>query len=411
MPALLAPGLWSLVASAGLTLSAQAGARVEARAEQVRPPVGENTMNEVLEVEPAIGLLGLSPTLRLEAGYAPRLTRAAGDGPDSDTWLQRAWVRARWHASPTWQLQARLTAITGTVDLFRVATAPSQPGEPPPVGQAAPVATTLDYRRYELVLGAEGRLNRHFDLRGDVALMQEGGASAAEREVLPLQRAALVRGDLAWRVTGRTSLAGVFSAITTHYFDVAVATGEPGVTVPRSWSNSMGRAEAVWRTSLTSHSRARAGAGLVLVDSGAPGTGPGGLKPFGEAALEGETAPGWPRFSGGLLVAAAPVEDRLSGTITQRAEARGWGALSPVEYWTLGASAMGARVMDGPTAREAFVAGELWLTRAVRDVFAISLGGRWTTQWPASMPGRTSLPNSRWVAFLSIQGTWRSHTP
>ena len=408
MPAFLAPGLWSLVVSAGLTFSYDAGVRVEGRAEQVRPPVGESTTTEVLEVEPGLSLLGVSPTLRLEAGYAPRLTRVGGDGPDSDTWLQRAWAMVRWHASPRWQLRARLAATAGTVDLFRVATAPSQPGEPPPVGQAAPVATTLDYQRFELVLGADGTFGRHFDFRGDVALMREGGASASEREVLPLQQGAAVRGDLAWRVTGRTSLAGVFSAVITHYYDVSIATADPGVSVKRSWSNSMGRAEAFWRYALTPRARARVGVGAVLVDGGAPGASPPGLKPFGEAALEGETAPGWPRFSGGLLAAAAPIEDRLSGTITQRAEARAWGAWSPVEHWSLGASALGARVMDGPTEREAFVAGDVWVAVAVRDYFATTLGGRWTTQWPAQVTGRAELPLSRWVVYVSFHAAHHS---
>jgi hypothetical protein len=120
MPVLLAPGLLSLVVSAGLTLSYQAGIRVEARAEQVRPPVAENTTIGVLEVEPLVALAGVSPTLRLEAGYEPRFTRVGGDGPDSDSWLHRARVMARWRPTAAWQFRTNGTVTAGTVDLFRV---------------------------------------------------------------------------------------------------------------------------------------------------------------------------------------------------------------------------------------------------------------------------------------------------
>jgi hypothetical protein len=407
MPATLAPGLWSLMVSAGLSVSYQAGVRAETRAEQIRPAVGEDTTTGVLEVEPAVGLQGRSPALQLELAYSPRFTRLGGDGPDSDSWLHRAWAMARWRPDAAWQLQAHLTATAGTVDLFRVTTAPDQPGAPPPVGQAAPVATTLDYLRYELALTAEGRLGRHLELRSGLTLMSEGGANAEERLTLPLQRAALARGSLEWGVTRRTTLAAVFAASVTHYFDVAVPIAEGG-TGFQDWSNWMGRLEALWRYDLTRHARLWAGAGAVLVDSQAPLVGGRALQPFGEAGLTGESGPGWPQYSGGVLLAGAPVEDRLTGTVAERAEARAWGTWSPAEHWTLGASGLGARVMNGPTARAAFTAGEFWLSRAVRDVFSVAVGGRWTTQWQPEAPGRTGLPSSQWVAYLSLRAAHRS---
>jgi hypothetical protein len=409
MPALLAPGLWSLVASAGLTLSYQAGVGVEARAQQARPAVGENSTTNSLEIEPSLGTAGSSGALRLELAYAPRFTHLGGDGPDSDSWLHRAGAVVRWQPAATWQLRANGTATVGTVDLFRIATAPGQPGEPPPVGQAAPVATTLDHRRYELVVSAEGRLGRAFDLRTSLDVTREGGANATAREVLPLQQSAQLRAELAWRMSGRTTLAGVMAASGFHYFDVPVTPAAPGDPSHRSWSIWMGRAEAVWRRALTSHSRVWAGAGVTVVDGDAPGSGRAELKPTGEAGLGLESGPGWPRLSGGVMAAVAPVEDRLTGTVAQRAEARVWSAWSPAEHWSLGASALGARVMDGPFERQAFTAGEISLTRAFRDVLSVTAGGRWTTQWPPHVTGMTGLPDSQWVAYFSIHATHRSH--
>ncbi len=408
MPALLAPGLWTLVVSAGLSLEYQAGVRAEARADQVRPAVGESTTYQSLEVEPRVGLEGWSPTLQLELAYAPRFTHYAGDGPDDGTWLQRAWAIARWRPTAAWQLRADGIATVGTVDLFRIATAPGQPGEPPPVGQAAPVASILDYQRYELASSAEGRLSRHLELRASLGAMREGGSNEAQREILPLQQSGHARLELERRFSGRTTLAGILAGSATHYFDVAVDTGGPDDPTHQSWSIWMARAEAVWRYALTSHTRVWAGAGLWLVDSHAPGAGGLELRPLGEIGLEREAGPGWPRLTGGVVAAAALIEDRLTGTIAQRAVARAWGAWSPTERWTLGASALGSRVLDGPTEREAFTAGDTWLTWAMRDIFSISAGGRWTTQWPAPLPGRTSLPDGRWTAYLSVQATHSS---
>jgi hypothetical protein len=178
VPVLLAPGILSLVAAAGMAVATGAGLRVEARAQEIRPPVGENVATQGYEVEPVVGLEAWSPTFDLALAYGPRFTHLGGDGPDSDTWLQRAWAVAQWRPAEAWQLRANATATYGVVDLFRVATAPGQPGEPPPVGQAAPVATFLDYRRYELLLGADGRLGQQLDLRSALVLMREGGAAA-----------------------------------------------------------------------------------------------------------------------------------------------------------------------------------------------------------------------------------------
>jgi hypothetical protein len=408
MPALLAPALLSLAVSAGLTPSYQASVRAETRAEQVRPPVGENTTTDVFEVEPRIGLSGSSRDLRLELVYAPRFTHVGGDGPDSDTWLQVGWLTVRWRPTAAWKLQANMTATAGTVDLFRVVTAPARPGDPPPVGQPAPVASSLDYRRYQLELSTEGRLRRRLDLLAGVIVMREGGANAAEREILPLQQAALVRGVLSWRLSARNSLAGALTASVTHYFDVAVASGVPGESLHQSWSNWLGRAEAIWRYRLTSHTGAWAGAGLTHINSDAPGTVSTGLQPMGEVGLSQESGPGWPRLSGGVLAAVWPLEDRLSGTVAQRAEARAWGAWSVSKRWALGASALGARVMNGPSEREAFTAGEMWATRTVRGVLMLTAGGRWTTQWPVQTSGLVGLPTSRWVAYLSIQAFYTS---
>ncbi len=408
MPALLAPGLLALVASADLALSYQAGVRVEARAQQLRPPIGEKVTNEAFEIEPRAGLEGRSPTLQLELAYAPRFTRLGGDGPDRDAWLQRAWAVVRWRPAAAWQLRANGTATVGTVDLLRIPTAPSQPGEPPPIGQAAPLASSLGYRRYELELAADGRLGRQLDLRSSLAVSREGGASAAERSVLPLQQSAQLRGELAWRLSGRTTLAGALAASATHYFDVAVATGGPGAPPDQSWSNWMGRAEAIWRYALTSQTRIWTGAGMVYVDGEAPGAGRAGLRPMAEVGLGQESGPGWPRLSGGATAALAPVENRLTGTVAQRAELRVWGAWSPAEHWSLGASGVGARVLDGPTEREAFAAGELSLTWVVREVLSLTAGGRWTALWPAQAPGQSGLPTSQWVALCAVEWTHRS---
>lgn len=406
MPIPLAPGIWSLVASAGLTVSYQAGVRVETRAEQVRPPVGENATTGVLEVQPGIGLLGEASTLRFELDYAPRYTRVGGDGPDDDSWLQRAWGSIRWRPDAAWQLHANATAMSGTVDLFRISTAPDQIGQPPPVGQSGPVASTLDYQRYEMVLGADGRFGRRLDLRSSLALLREGGVDTAERETLPLQHSALVRGELAWHLSGRTTLAGILSGSGTHYFDVAIASGGTADSTHQSWSIWMGFAEALWRHTLTRHTRAWIGAGLVLIGGGAPGAGQAGLEPIGEVGLIQESGPGWPRLSGGVQAATAPLEDRLTGTVALRAEVRAWGAWAPAQDWTLGASALGARVMNGSTEREAFSAGDAYLTRNIRDFLSITIGGRWTTQWPAPVTGRIGLPTSRWVAFISVQAAY-----
>lgn len=412
MPALLAPGLWSLVASAGLTLTYQAGARVEARAEQARPPVGENTTTESFEVEPLVGLDGWSPTLRLQLAYAPRFTRLAGDGPDSARWLHRAWAVARWRPSAAWQLHANVIGTAGTVDLFRVATAPNQPGDPPPVGQVAPVTSMLDYQRYELTLAAEGHPGRHLGFRGRLSVMREGGSNAEERLLLPLQQAALVRADLEWNVTGRAALAGVLHASVTHYQDVAVATVGSSEPVYQSWSNMMGRAEAVWRYALTRHTRTWASAGLAVVKSEAPDIGKTLLEPLAEVGLTSETRPGWLGLTGSVVVAAVPIEDRLSGNVAERAEARAWGTWTPGGSWTLGASAMGARVVNGPDERAAFTAGDIWLTRGVQQHFLLTLGGRWTTQWqPQESTGRTGLPTSQWVVYFSLRATEYGRNP
>lgn len=408
MPALLAAGLLSLVASAGLTPSYQAGVRAETRAEQVRPPIGENTTTGVLEIEPRVGLTGSSPELLAELVYAPRFTHVGGDGPDSNTWLQQAWAAVRWRPTTAWKLQANLTATAGTMDLFRIATAPSQPGEAPPVGQAAPVASALDYRRYQLELSSEGRIARGFELLGGLAVMREGGANAAEREILPLQQAALVRGVLSWRMSARNTLAGALSASGTRYYDVAVASAGPGEPQHQSWSNWLGRAEVVWRYRLASRTEAWAGAGLTHTNSEEPGTVNPGLQPMGELGLSHESGAGWPRLSGGALAAVWPLEDRLTGSVAQRAEVRAWGTWSVSKRWNVGASALGARVMNGPSEQEAFTAGDVWATRAVGGFLLLTAGGRWTTQWPAPEAGRTGLPTSRWMAFFSIQASYSS---
>jgi hypothetical protein len=170
----------------------------------------------------------------------------------------------------------------------------------------------------------------------------------------------------------------------------------------------MGRAEAAWRYSLTSHTRSWAAAGLALVDSGAPGPAPAGQQPFGVVGVETESGTGWPRFTGGVMAAGAPVEDRLTGTVAQRAELRAWGTWVPSERWTLGASILGARVMSGSAERQAFTAGEFWLNWALRQAILVTTGGRWTTTWPVPVTGSRGLPESQWTAYLSFRGVYRS---
>lgn len=408
MPALLAPGILSLMVSADLAVSYLAGVRAEARAQQLRPAVGENVTTGAFELQPGAGLEAWSPALQLDLAYAPRFTHQGGDGPDADTWLHRARAGVRWRPTSTWELLTSGTATAGSVDLFRIATAPGPGGEVPAVGQAAPVASYLDYRRFELTLAAEGRLDHRLELRTRLALLREGGAGTAEREILPLQQSAQLRCELAWLLSPPSTLAGVLSAGETHSFDVALADPVTGAPTHQSWSTRVARLEAVWRWQVNKRTRAWAGAGSALVDSGAPAARRAALKPIGEVGLEHASAPGWPQLRGWVVAAAAPIEDRVIGVVGQRAELRGWGAWSPSEHWSLGVSAMGARVMDGPTEREAFTAGEFWITRAVRDVMWLSAGGRWTTRWPAPVLGRSGLPESQWVVYLSAQAAYRS---
>ena len=184
-----------------------------------------------------------------------------------------------------WQLRADGIATVGTVDLFRIATAPGQPGEPPPVGQAAPVASTLDYQRYELALSAEGRLSRQLELRASLGAMREGGSSEAERETLPLQQSGHARLELERRLSGRTRLAGILAGAR-PLLRRGGQHGRPRRPHPPELVDLDGACRAVWRYALTSHTRAWAGAGLWLVDSHAPGAGGPELRPMGEIGLE-----------------------------------------------------------------------------------------------------------------------------
>jgi hypothetical protein len=128
-----------------------------------------------VEIMPGASLSLESPTLRLAAGYAARLTIPVASSGSSMAVLNWAYARARWQASTLWELEANASATFGENSQLVPAATPGASGPPPTVLNPIRTFSTFPYISLEANLRASTTLSQRSRLRFSVGYFDVGG--------------------------------------------------------------------------------------------------------------------------------------------------------------------------------------------------------------------------------------------
>jgi hypothetical protein len=307
------PGLLLALALASGGVDLEAGLTAGARARNVSSGgAGWDHSLELVAV-PSVALVVARPDWRLSAGYAPRLT--APDvltGDRVDAW-QEAMLDALLRTSPTLRLEAGAVGAVGTSSLLSDAWRTAGP-------ETVRTADRVRHFAFRAGLAAEAQLDRSRTLTLVLIWSRGGGSDATSRALLPVEEALQLDAWLRWRV-GQVDALELRLAATGSRLDVG--TRATVATVSGRWDHGLRQGLAAWGA---------AGGGLVATE------GPTGAEPtrgtwLAAAGVEHEAAP--LRFSQRLALRAAPVVDRLQGTVDPNLQADYEATLGRLPGWWL----------------------------------------------------------------------------
>jgi hypothetical protein len=403
--AILATALLRLALGSDLAFGHEASIRAESRVQQAMPGNGSTLTSEALELQPGLGLSAAGRLTTLTVTYSPRFTLQSGNGGRRETWLHLGSMTATWRPAVTWDLRSSVQGFRGIADLFRFLAIQAPGSEAPPLVQAAPVVASIPFQRYEGTVEANGRLTPRLLLRANLGATREGGVGVAALRALPLQQVERLASGLDWRVS-RTDMLGVTLAATlAHYFDMppppGAAPGGPGLA---SWSTWSGRLAGEWRHALGRNTSTQASAGLAMVGSDRSVHGRPEILPTAEAAITTEPRLRNVRLQGGASLGLAPQEDRLTGTMVERADLRAWIGWLPTPRWSVRGAVSGGVVVSGQSRRDTFGTGDVRVGWAAAGFLDLALGLRGSVQ---EQPRLATPRYLQWSAFLDLTAAHR----
>jgi hypothetical protein len=340
-----------------------------------------------LELDPQLRVRLTDLASFVSASYVPRLTLSQLPG-DHVALLHQAALTSEWRPEPRWQITFGAEGSRGTVSQLQLAATTSgtpAAGQPPLPTEPLPAAASVRYLHGQVSAGVVGALEARWRLRSQVATFADGGADASAQRSLPLQRGIRAETALEWSA-GRqdvlgTSVAGTVSDLTPGTTAWLLSLGE-------GWRHTLGRGETLFAT-----------AGPSLAIQGATHH----VGPSAEIGLGHESPGEGPGVQASAALSYAPLLDRVSGAIVDRAAATATLAGILSDDWRLDATASGGVVVDGAEKRDGVWAGEVRAGRRLGDAWQVYLGARGILQ---EQP-RVSTRSTEWSLFVTVIGRTR----
>ncbi len=406
----------------GLPLTADVAATVtlsDRTETRLRDP-GDTSTGSSLDVAtaPEARLMLAWPRTGITFAYTPRLTFwDINDVGVQPTWLDAGSARMDWRDGNT-RLSLEQDASYGAMSFANLTFAPG-PGAQPSAGVVpppGPVATTppsvdvipspqiLQFESLSTTLGSRVEGQR-WEFRSSVGYQLSGGADAASRSIIPLQRGPLAEAAMTFATSPLDHLATtVTGEETTFSSGPEILLGEADEGWKHLWS-------AVSEMDLT------LGVSGARVVEAPFSQSVREVNPVAEATLEQRILADEDRVTLRVGARLGPVVNRLLGIVDERVQ----GTL--MSKWTHGpfamtafASAQQSVPTGGPNATELFT-GELGLAYAATDAVAFDIGVRGLSQ-KANQPvvsnttsGATNIVEANIVQGIVFVGvTFRSPT-
>jgi hypothetical protein len=293
------------------------------------------------------------------ASYRPRLYLLTGSGETSLQVLQQGELALQWRAAPGVRLFARERAAYGQTDLSPV----SQPIIDPKAPLQASPNGPLAYQMTETTAGLEAGLGKHSRLALSGGWLVSGGANAAARVDLPLQRGPLADLSVTADVSRIDSVATQLAA-TSAMFSTGMRTTVG--TAEELWTRSLG-----WGFGL----RLGAGAGVTATRQGSAATSVLVL-PVGEAGLSYKPTLRLQKLELSVAMRGAPVVDRLTGEAYEQVQVDAAFAWAPVRIVKLNARLLIGVITTGVQKGGSLGALEVGAVLATGPIWSVGAGVR-----------------------------------
>jgi hypothetical protein len=381
------------------------GVRVESRTGRPESSDASSHLTEV-EVDPLAALRVPFRPGEFTISYEPRLVIIAHQTPVEPTqrayYLNRGRLVLDIRPDEKWRVFVNARAAYGEYDFSPLSgpststsgtgappTTPGTPGPPTP----NPGPSTLPEERFVLAIDLDGSVGMVHFFNPSVGYLlsagytYSGGADAAAREQLPLQKGPKASTGVLWTVNARDNLSFLVDGSHSRFSSGPIATV---VDITTRWTRT-------WSRSFTSELIG----GIGTFNSSAPATAStpaheeDSVLPVVGIGLRDTPLTRGFSWRNSLTFLAAPLPDRINGIVYERLSGVFRSSLAPSEKLAFDLSA-GASMSVSGEQRDARV--ELKMTYLFLRQVGMSLGGR--TAWIQGSPG---VPNGfGWVGFLAI---------
>jgi hypothetical protein len=343
------------------------------------------------EVDPGVGLSLLDRRLDLAAAYSPRLMVQEQVGGLQI--LHRASLGGTWLADRNWRAIAATQGSYGTNDLLSVSQGTAagsssggtggRTGPPvPQIVQPIPRLTTIKYASGEASLGVDGTPAARYHASARITGFVEGGADRAAQASLPLQRGGRLAGELDFTASQSDILASRL-ALTVSGFSSDQVEG-------------LGLLTETWRHALTPDAQVWLGVGPTVTATHALGATTWQVGVGGEAGARDLL---FHSLAAALTLGAAPVVDRVTGAVYERADGTMTVTWEPIPRWAFGAMASGGIVTQGGQAGDKIAAADVHAAWVPSPAWEVALGVRGLSQ----MPHAAATANlSEWNVYFAV---------
>jgi hypothetical protein len=370
--AALTAGVLRLALGAAVTWDLSVGTETRGTLASLGEPTGEVTA----EPRAALGIEG-----RLHSGsaaYAPQLQ--LGSETRNPTVLHAGELSGAWRVSPRWQARAVAHGSYGTRN-FLGGDLATDPGAPAAPVQPIPALTSLDYGAASLRLALGGALGPRRALELGARGFAEGGIGAEAGAALPMQRGVEADASLGWTLSRADSLSAAAHGTLTLF----PAIGSHGATAALV---------AAWRHAFTPRTAAWVGAGPTWA---AEDRGPATIAAGGEAGVGHRLIR--PAVDASVVTRVAPVVDRITGAVEQRADLTANASWTPARRWLLSATTASGVVLEGPERGDLVLSAEARLGWSALRRWSVGGGLRWIRQDGGPAPLAAM---DEWSAFLAV---------
>jgi hypothetical protein len=362
-----------------LVLAAPATYDVSLRSEVRGTPEGTTEV----QFNPSVSLEAPVPGhFSLLGSYTPRIVLFEALAPTA-TYLHRGRVASFWRAAKGTRLVLDEQLLYGLSSFSWLQTAAE--GGAPTFDRLAKVPP-LNYFSTSTSFGIEQALSRKVGLGLSAAYLVSGGADAAARAIVPIQRGPRLALRVAWAFATQDSLLGALDAYASSYSSIQ--------------TSYVADANVGWRHVFSRVMDFDMGAGVAVSREKFADSSSSSLYPyFGAGIRRGILEKrGGQYLAGSLRVRLAPAVDPLTGIVYARADLFGNIDYSPIRKLTLAVGGGGSRGLSGVLRGDTLGFAQAYANYELSKHFSVTAGTR--AVW---------LPYFQWANFLAISVADHGH--